>query len=155
MSKIIFLDCDGVLNSLTYVKANQPMTCVGAPSWRQAWIDPTAMATLNKIIELTGADIVISSTWRIGAKLSELREDFIAKGFVGNIIGKTPNLSEKDNRRGKEIDNWIKVHNFTGKFAIIDDDSDLEPYMDHFVKTTWYRGLLEEHIKLVVEKLDG
>lgn len=154
MNKIIFLDCDGVLNSLTFLKANQPIPCVGSENWRQHWIDPMAMAVLNKVIEITGAYVVISSTWRIGAKIEQLQSDFAAKGFIGEIVGKTPNLAERNNRRGKEIDSWLKEHNFTGQFVIIDDDSDLEPYMDRWVKTTWYRGLLEEHIDDIIRKLE-
>ena len=69
-------------------------------------------------------DIVVSSTWRINKPIEELQDLLINSGFNPEIqvIGKTPVLYQQ---RGMEIQEWINIHNFKGKFIIIDDDSDM------------------------------
>lgn len=52
------------------------------------------------------------------------------------IIGATPWLNRS---RGAEIDAWLKEHPCPA-FVILDDDSDMEPYTDHLIKTDTYDG---------------
>ena len=56
--KIIFLDIDGVLNSVEYRKRIQ---CTG-----RVEMDPQLLSLLADLVNKTGAKLVISSTWRIG-----------------------------------------------------------------------------------------
>ena len=63
MSKIIFLDIDGVLNT-----ERQHDRCVEAglayvDNFGYAF-DPVSVANLKRIVDETGADIVISSSWK-------------------------------------------------------------------------------------------
>ena len=54
--KIIFLDIDGVLNSRVYDRKR---------NWNeQTDIDETRLPLVKKIVDGTGAKIVLSSTWR-------------------------------------------------------------------------------------------
>ena len=58
-TKIIFLDIDGVLCTDEYIQALP----IGLP-WRDAYgdiFDPKCVAALKRIIDETGADIVVSS----------------------------------------------------------------------------------------------
>jgi HAD domain in Swiss Army Knife RNA repair proteins len=52
--KIIFLDIDGVLN------------CKGTPNPRKFpyIVDPKLLNRLQRLLERTGAEVVLSSTWR-------------------------------------------------------------------------------------------
>lgn len=61
MRKIIFLDIDGVLNTERWhcqTASNELQDEYGYK------FDPVAVTNLSKIIEETGADIVISSSWK-------------------------------------------------------------------------------------------
>ncbi len=47
-----------------------------------------------------------------------------------------------ENRRGYEIKEWIRANDTNMKmFIILDDDSDIAPYQDYFVKCDPYDGL--------------
>lgn len=52
--------------------------------------DPNAVANLSRIVKETGADIVISSSWKCMA-LSELLDMWSERGLPGKVIDITPN----------------------------------------------------------------
>lgn len=55
--KVIFLDIDGVLNSRKYDSVR---------NWNeQTDIDVSRLPLLGEIVAATGAEIVLSSTWRV------------------------------------------------------------------------------------------
>jgi hypothetical protein len=124
--KVIFLDIDGVI--ATNESYNRARKIWGwnqaAPSRTHllALLDRDRVALLNEITTATGADIILSSTWRnpenIGGHdaISILQE----AGVAGNIIGKTPRAST----RGAEIAAEI-VNRGLGPedYVILDDDS--------------------------------
>lgn len=86
--KIVFLDFDGVLNSHLFMmkeRLRDPSTSGGV-----AGIDSEAVARLNAICARTGAVVVVSSSWRYGHPLVELREILGGAGFVGEVIDTTP-----------------------------------------------------------------
>ena len=59
--RIVFLDFDGVLNSHAYFNARtEKFEDVG----EAGELDPTAVERLNRIIDATGALVVVSSSWR-------------------------------------------------------------------------------------------
>lgn len=150
--KVIFLDIDGVLNCQTayengyceYIEKND----ISYPQFY-----PPSKSFLNKLIEETGAKIVISSTWRHSG-LDFMRKVWDGEGMSGEIIDITPTLRihELSLPRGLEIDVWLEKHGFSHIFwseegqleyikksgienyLIIDDDSDmLYNQKDHFV----------------------
>jgi hypothetical protein len=59
-----------------------------------------------------------------------------------SLIDRTP--FDKTGHRGKEIDLWLKVHPEVESFVILDDEDDLEPYLNRHVRTCWGDGLNEE-----------
>jgi hypothetical protein len=158
--KVIFLDIDGVLNCerayvngyCKYVEWTWPD---GTKDHHQSFA-PWCKEYLNELIELTGAKIVISSTWRHSG-IDFMRKVWEIEGMKGEIIGITPNFRGDINGynipRGCEIDYYLKKElNFshinwdrdiqkeyiekTGveNYIIIDDDSDmLYGQRNHFV----------------------
>jgi hypothetical protein len=164
--KVIFLDVDGVLN------ASRRVTPHTQGFELSDWVIPRCINQLNRIVRETKAAIVISSTWRIGKNIKELREMFDGVGVVGDVIGKTergpcswhndlgyPMCS--DGHRGAEIHDWLENRKRlvdyaqVDGFVILDDDSDLEPYRDHHVRTDLYRGLIRRHVDQAVRILEG
>jgi hypothetical protein len=143
--RIIFLDVDGVLNNLGSVIG------LGNPS---KVFDPVSVALIRKLIDKTGARIVVSSTWRMCPSESYLKQELERCGadkLTWFIIGCTPELSGP---RGAEIARWIADKGFTGRYVIIDDDSDmLQEQMPMFVQTTFEDGFRVRHYKRALEIL--
>ena len=55
MRKVIFLDIDGVLNSVKYDRERR---------LQDGNIDESRLLLLRAIVDVTGADIVLSASWR-------------------------------------------------------------------------------------------
>lgn len=113
--KIIFLDIDGVLMGTDGV-AEAP--------------DPARVARLNGLAERTGAQLVVSSTWRsqgLEALTALLRE----WGVTAPVAGMTDDLGWLDFttpiglHRGDEIGQWLDEHPGVEDFVILDDDDDM------------------------------
>ena len=86
---IIFLDFDGVLNTEQY---QARLAVDGAPN-KDAWgplFDPRAVENLRKIIEATGAAIVISSSWRYIHRLGSLRMMWEIRELPGEMLDTLP-----------------------------------------------------------------
>lgn len=145
--KVIFLDVDGVLNSVRSMVALHRKDA----GYRHDFIDPIAVALINRLTDITGAKLVISSTHRKhipdplgnGRCLVAMQKYFDNFGITGKVIGYTPCSST--GHRGTEINEWIcneREHSDElTHYVIIDDDSDmLESQMPFFVKTNAYEG---------------
>jgi len=156
--KLLFLDIHGVLNSWSYFSRSDVEKFDG---WQEAF-DVEAVERLNRILESTGAVVVVSSSWRMvfGSGYIEL---FLRKlGFRRTIIGATPVLAIRttgsDGRtidRGHEIANWLNaLGSRVESYVIIDDDGDmLDEQLASFVKTSMRHGLLDEHVERAIEVL--
>lgn len=148
--KILFLDIDGVLNSyqsaqlLDHVKRKDG----DFPEFFQDYVTssgdmcPLAISNLEYILEtVKTVQIVISSTWRHGCTLRDLKNYFKMSPLIqSRIIDSTPSL--RDAQRGDEIKRW--VYNSTRpvhKFAVLDDDTDMNAVMDDFFHVNHKKGL--------------
>lgn len=113
-TKIIFLDVDGVLN---YRYCPDRITRENGKLSKLMGLSSLHIYLLNKILKETGADIVLSSTWR----KHDFTFDYLVKGgiheWAKRYLGNTGHRSE----RGDEILDWLKENNFTGKYAVLDD----------------------------------
>lgn len=141
-TKILMLDCDGVIN------------CQRTTARHNGYIgiDPFMALLVNRICERTGAQIVLSSTWRLKKEDRDEVESFI----FPKPIDITPNFVDLpyDTRRGYEIKDWLDRHPEVTKYAILDDNNDMLPeQQDNFFKTSWEIGLTEEIAKRVEEHL--
>jgi len=135
---IIFLDIDGVLNSEEY--------CISLGKGGRLGIDPEKVKIFDRIIEETGADIVLSSSWRLS---EDLREE--VRNDVGEFIGITPR--SYSGFRGNEVYSWLLSNDkLDVRYAILDDDSDFHDTQPLF-KTTWKKGLTEDIADKVIEYL--
>lgn len=152
--KVVFADVDGVMNSCASKERAARLIAEGKiqQRWTSATFGPWSVEALNLITDTTGAGIVISSTWRRGA-LRFLRQC----GVRGDILDTTPRLGQT---RGAEIAAWLEswprkpgAQPIT-HFVILDDDADMDPYMDHLVQTSPFdHGLTELHAERAIELL--
>jgi hypothetical protein len=127
--KVIFLDIDGVLNVIPQ----------GHDKWG-AIFHTHLVDNLKHIINITGAKIVITSTWRTGNGLPGMIEMWKERDLPGEVVGITPNFMVHFNTtlcRGLEIDAYLKSHTDITNYVIIDDDSDMENHqLENFVMTS-------------------
>lgn len=144
---IIFLDFDGVINT-PFILNKEPRLNNHVDKFVS---NLQAIKLLNWVYSEYKFDIVISSTWRLGLSLEELREILLNSGLNPEIkvLGVTPDLRHKKydhyirlpfkkhiyihTRRGHEIDQWIKQYNYSGDFLILDDDADMWKYKKHLI----------------------
>lgn len=144
MKKIIFLDIDGVMNncgqdSAARTPADPELGIIG--------VDPKFVAILNRIVEATGATIILSSTWRQGKKS---RAYLLKKGI--KFAGITPRLPGEP--RGKEIAAFLAEHPKNRRYAILDDDTDMLPeQMRSFFHVKGSTGLTDELADRVIKHL--
>jgi hypothetical protein len=140
---IVFLDMDGVLNSQEFVD-------LLGDDWTMNEVDKKAVERLNKIVEATGAEVVISSTWRMCHPLGFIKRVIQKAGGKVTIIDKTPCLGGP---RGAEIQKWLDENPGHDRFVILDDYEEMVHLWPHLVQTTWELGLLDEHVDKAIEVL--
>jgi hypothetical protein len=175
MIKIIFLDIDGVLNSETWFESQQEnidklnqQKVISTDQSVDCQLDPQAIKQLNRLINLTDAKVVISSTWRFGDGINtRVKPGLSRKGFKGEIIGATG--KESCGIRGCEIRRWLKDHDINSKenlldcfgsdfksFVILDDDSDmLLEQKDNFVHVDSKIGLSDKDVEQAIRILNN
>ena len=151
--KTIFLDNDGVIclsnnwgerakKWANFKRDNPEVEFTSRPvQCRFDDFDDKAVKVLNEILEQTGAEIVVSSDWRLHATLDELGEYYTSQGIIKKPIGFTEvfhykNWLEEDrvpsdfdwNRtdgreqeRHFEIKDYLKSHPEVTHWVAIDD----------------------------------
>jgi hypothetical protein len=148
LQRIVFLDFDGVL-------LNRSSWAVHSGANSQA--DPACVAALNRITSTLGASIVVSSSWRLGNQLIQLKEQLRSWGVQAQVLGKTPfhgfsRRVTKDGAtgltvgRGYEIEAWLKEYEAMRQrveFVVLDDDADTVPVQHRHVITNGELGLTE------------
>lgn len=162
--KLIFLDIDGVLNcDETFMKIRK-----GYDDDREAYlkklkdkkfredsdIDKKLIGELNKIIRATHAKIVVSSSWRIGRTVEELKILLKRNGCIGEVIDKTARSA--DGVRGYEIHDWLEEHsNYEiESFVILDDDADMEHLYPFLIRHNYRFGLTPTLRNIAIRRLN-
>ncbi len=152
--KILFLDIDGVLNSIDYYTELDKHVTDSVFDRLSDDLNPVAVDLLKEFVVEYDIDIVISSTWRKLFSIAELKDLFALVGWEGiPIIDVTP-LS-RNGFRGDEILEWIEpFKNEVEQYLILDDDSDFTPQQkkENFIHTNGLTGLLQKHIEQMKQK---
>ncbi len=150
--KILFLDFDGVITTFD-------------SGWT---ISVEKLLLLDKIIQKTGAKIVITSSWKFGYNNAEEFKNNLNKKrrsrnvnieipfekFVEQIYDITDNNGPW---RGNEIQRYLYLYkDDIESYVILDDDSDmLEEQLFNFVQTDSYYGLSEREVDLCIRILNN
>jgi hypothetical protein len=156
---IVFLDIDGVLNSKQwYAQAasrkeernSQPSTDRGL---LERSIDPACIQRLNRLLQRTGAVVIVSSSWRKKHELSEIVSLIKARGFCGEVIGVTPS-DEGTLSRGGEITSWLKTNVPRGvAYVAVDDEAVTGLPPEVVVVTSKDTGLTDEDVERAIRIL--
>lgn len=154
MKKIIFLDVDGILNEDTTPTRTKS---------RVMFIDEEKLLRLKRIVDATGAKIVLSSTWRYDRNDPEHNGDFMELQEAFRKVGLefysyTP-VDAAGIRRGMEIKAWLGSHPEVKRYIILDDelfDYAERGLLPRLVKTSFCDGgLTEEHVQEAIEMLNS
>ena len=155
MSSTIFLDIDGVLNT---VPPQRP-------------IEPEKVKLLAQIVHTTGAKIILHSGWRVwfDNRMQPLRDEsadlvrlFAQEGLT--LSGMTPDLTTEEIRRTKkfslvkaaEILAWLNDHPGVQHWLVLDDlDLHNNAVADHQVTPISSLGLTESDIPAAIRMLQG
>lgn len=137
MIKVLFLDIDGVLNT-DRQQWHCQMNCITLIDEFGYEFDHKAVDNLATILEETGAEIVISSSWKF-LGLQTLQKMWEDRKLPGTILDITPDGKSK----GWEIDEWLmECESQVNRYAIIDDENDILPkQLNHFVQTNSQFGV--------------
>lgn len=155
---VLFLDVDGVLNSgpwlMKETKESQEFHLRRDIPQAATDIDPEAIARLQRIVDATGAKIVLSSSWRYLYRPAKFIELLRAHNFVGDLIGATPLSEDVPGRkcRGDEVALWLKEHSFLDikKFVILDDDESFGDLEHRLVRTSFEHGLTDSNTEAAI-----
>ena len=176
-SGILFLDCDGVMNTVEWCRER----AVGLrPDEYFTEFAPHTVAPLNRILAACNLGIVVTSAWRLDERndLPAILERNGVERARERYLGRTPDLSSPGNskvvfghQRGDEILEWmIAVNfiapfvvlndasdfdavNFIGPFVVLDDASDFDAVAEDHFKTDVRFGLTEEIADAIIVKL--
>ena len=157
--KLIGLDIDGVLNS-SFTKERLDGLI---------FVSDSKIILLKQLIERTGAHVLLTSTWRTGwsdldagldtrdaVHFIALRDKLLESGI--ELMDYTPITNGQKNRRGEEIDMWMKAWKGEpiASMALLDDQNGcyLRPYSNRLVRTSFTKGLLQKHVDLAVKLLN-
>lgn len=137
---VIFLDFDGVM-----VTARCDCDDHVFPDF-----DPVCVANLNDLVARSGAEIVVTSSWRHAhPRVLNLGDFFVDQGLDARIYSMTGRGGSE--HRGIRIARWL-LDNDHGAYVIL-DDLDIRP-RNRLVRTSWEQGLLLAHVHLALENLD-
>lgn len=163
MSRVVFLDIDGVLNAAFWNESHQKEISDGQ------LIDRDKVKLLAQLIDRTDAQIILYSGWRfwfdeerkpLCKEAERLVEMLAGEGLA--IAGFTPDLTTEEIRRTKkfslvkadEILLWLKTHGEVEGWVVLDD---LELHnarvRGHQVKTDPSVGLTLEDVNEAVEMI--
>lgn len=177
ITKLIFLDIDGVLNSREWT--SHVFNNNGNDKQLSDVVDPNAVRKICKICEETDARIIISSSWRTfdyNTTVQNLRKYRDFEQLIPYIVGITSRYNIGCSR-GDEIQyllNDIRKHHYEHecptknlfikdveiteepKYVIIDDDYDmLKHQMKYFMRTDFIRGITDEQCEVIIDFFKG
>lgn len=161
--KVIFLDIDGVLNCAT-----SKSYCVEDGGRVIKGIDSDKVKRLAKIVEATGAQIILSSDWKDGwekyyttSKPSHAKylDNHLYKKGKLTIKDKTPNTHKGTWFRGSEILTYLGTHQDIENYVILDDvffdDFANKEIKEHLVLTGYKVGLTDADVEKAIKILGG
>ena len=162
-NKILFLDFDGVLNTLRWREHEGKNAIIDRFGYS---FDPESVANLAKIVCHQDVGVVISSSWKC-LGLDEMRSLWKERKMPGDLIDITPSETRREGisqttpdeirlltSKGHEIDMWLSIHDNISQYAIVDDENCmLSEQQGHFMRISPIIGLTDEDVKKIMRIL--
>ena len=126
--KVLFLDHYGVLSLSKQPVTRTELSMISRDELTDATLfddfDKDAVNILNDIIDLTGAEIVVSSDWKRHATLDGMCEFYQKQGIKKMPLAYTdwlPGAPTYHEQRATEISTWLAQHPEITHWAAVDD----------------------------------
>lgn len=174
-NRTVFLDFDGVIaTSSSYKRRYQYLwklshgevrfprgsrlkrfieSCETDDRFFELVFSPTFCANVQKLLDYTKADLVLSTSWRNVFTPEENNYFLSYNGITTVPVGQTPSrgIDMYNRGRGWEIHHYCLIHNLTPKdIIILEDEEDCKPYNGRMIRTSFYgphSGFTEKHLK--------
>ena len=146
--KILFLDCDGVLNNSEtkdYVKTSDGKKYIEFSSISFRGLDSFRINYIRNIVKQTNCKIVLSTSWRFQDVFKNYLIKKLGKKTSFAIIDSTP--ARISPNRFIEIKDWLDQHNEVKTFVILDDfqSEGLEQFGKNFICTIHNKNGIQEN----------
>lgn len=151
-NRIAFLDIDGVINGHEWIHRKE------ASTWTGARIQTEPSRVLHYLLEKTGANVVLISSWRHWINNGLMTPQgfsrvLLSHGVVAEVVdaieNKDPDLDWGEDRATKII-KWLEINN-PGSYVVL-ENIDLRPFgVKNQIITHPGVGLIESHIDEAVK----
>lgn len=150
--KVILLDIDGVLTSYEWADAIMRQEGYRVDDYNE--LCQGKIALLKEIVDATGAEIVISSSWRFDEDALEAVRKQLAL-FNLEVYDLTSQRLDVVFNRTKELRLYIE-ENHPEEYLILDDEIITDPELaPHQVRTSLAKGLMKKDIEPSIKILKG
>lgn len=139
VSKVIFLDVDGVLNNFVDSWPNQ----FGTDQPQSTFVvDPRCLLPLYQLLAETAAGVVMSSTWAVHPDQMKYLH-MLVPPLKARLHHDWKTPRKFSSTRGEEIGMWLTDHPETTHWVVLEDDHDawLEKHHHNVVRTNTRTGL--------------
>ena len=124
MERFIFLDFDGILNTGRYQRELQTRGEMGRDAIGPLF-DPQAVDALRMLLERSGAQLVITSSWRTAGEVADVTPFYLYGAYRDSLDGE-PFMGFTPGCRGLEIAEWLARHAEPDvSYVILDDEEDI------------------------------
>lgn len=155
----IFLDFDGVLNNESFLRKLRGRRITYSSKnelaiMQEQICDKNISCLKQALDQLPSVKIVISSAWRLGYSLDNLKALLNLNQIQNEVIGVTPSSGKSSSMRGEEVKEYLNLNPRIKKFLVIDDNAVFDigdSYMKFFLKTSPFTGLTIEDTKTITD----
>jgi hypothetical protein len=147
MNPILFLDLDGVLVHVQHFPSKKEGVIVVED------FDPKCVDRLNKVIETTGASVVIHSTWIWVDSKEKIFNKLEESGFkfMNKIHRDWAALDHRDKHTA--IAMWLLKHPEVKEYVVLDDEK-IGDHPQVKIFDGWFnKGLQDTHVEELIKAL--
>jgi len=155
--KLIFLDCDGVLNNHTFPEVDPELRRLGGWRYKITQLDNGMVARAVLTLQEADAHLVVSSIWQQHRHhMQALEKKLQSFGFDTRerLLGGTDDMSPGNRRctRGELMLRWVNELGTVSHWGAWDDSS-VPEIGHHLVRTQSNIGLQHLHCSAMLELL--
>lgn len=155
--RLLLLDFDGVLNGTAHFTSPEFLAATEGLGEaevmllaRSSHLERAKVVLVNRVVEASGAAVVISSSWRLGYTLDELNEMLASRGASFRAVALTPRVTSYDPSkplRAREIVSYLDALATPPESVVALDDDDLGGMVPGHIRTESHLGLQEHHVE--------
>lgn len=155
--KVVFLDCDGVLNDHSFPEVDPEFRRTGGWRYKMTQLDDLMVAHAVRALQEADAHLVVSSIWQ-QCHMYPLKRKLELFGFdvKGRLLGGTDDLHPGDRgySRGELMLRWVNALPEISHWGAW-DDSDVPEIGEHLIQTQSMVGLQDAHCEAMLSLLDA